>query len=183
MSINTGNLAHRNESLNMDERYETLYDRVHESWSAHDSFDRSTIEMILSLYRAHAVLDTVVSRTLSRWDLSVSTFNILMLLHEEKLGLPLHVLGELLVVSRPNVTRLVASMVDKGLVVRSEGAEDRRVRIARLTPKGHRLAERLLPQHLAAMRELLGGFRRAQRVELRRGLQNLADHIASAEST
>jgi MarR family 2-MHQ and catechol resistance regulon transcriptional repressor len=158
----------------------TPYQRLHDAWEAYEAFDRDAIELILALYRAHSAIDARAARVLAEFDLSVSAFNILMLLSAESDGLGLHRLSELLVVSRPNVTRLVQSLVERGLVARSEDPTDRRVRIARITARGRRLAERLLPVHLDAMRALLGGLSPARKRRLRRLLDDLEAQVRTA---
>jgi MarR family 2-MHQ and catechol resistance regulon transcriptional repressor len=69
----------------------------------------------------------------------------------------MHELGELLLVSRANVTGLVDCLAQRGLVERSQHERDRRVRLVRLTRDGEKLLESVLPAHYARVREMLKG--------------------------
>jgi MarR family transcriptional regulator, 2-MHQ and catechol-resistance regulon repressor len=70
----------------------------------------------------------------------------------------MHELGELLLVSRANVTGLVDCLARRGLVERAPDERDRRVRLVRLTRAGARLLEALLPAHYARVREMFKGM-------------------------
>lgn len=157
------------------------YDRLHEKWAACEAFDPSTVQLLLDLYRTFSAVDNRVTRALAPFDLSVSAFNILMLLTVHPDGVAPHQLSDLLVVSRTNVTRLVQSLVEKGLVARSEDPRDRRARILRITARGRRLAERLLPTHLEAMRALAAAVPEKHRERLSGLLRELRESAAAEE--
>ncbi len=91
------------------------------------------------------------------YGLSKSTLNILMLLrHGPADGMQLHDLGELLLVSRANITGLIDHLEEKGYVKRVVDAGDRRARYARITKKAEALLDRIhpasLPQYKRALR-------------------------------
>ena len=77
----------------------------------------------------------------------------MILAHGEKreAGYPMHVIGELLLASRANITGLVDSLEKKGLVRRQEDPDDRRSKLVRITPQGDRLLKKILPGHLRAV--------------------------------
>jgi len=85
----------------------------------------------------------------------------------------MHELGELLLVSRANVTGLVDCLKRKGLVARVVSSDDRRVRLVRLTKKGERLIEEILPRHYSGVRDALEGMSDRTKADLSRLLTRL----------
>ena len=80
--------------------------------------------------------------------LSRSTFNILVLLrYGPTEGMQLHDLGDMLLVSRANVTGLISHLEEKGYVTREVSEQDRRARYAKVTPKGEELLDKVMPVH------------------------------------
>jgi MarR family 2-MHQ and catechol resistance regulon transcriptional repressor len=67
----------------------------------------------------------------------------------------LHDLGELLLVSRANITGLIDHLEQKELVTRSVDLADRRARFAKITPSGQALLEQLIPAHNETVQLLL----------------------------
>lgn len=68
----------------------------------------------------------------------------------------MHELADSLTLSRGGATRLVARLVDAGLVSRETPEEDRRATYARLTPVGEAKLAEAQPVHLAAVEEFFG---------------------------
>lgn len=64
------------------------------------------------------------------------------------------------------VTKRVDRLVAAGLVSRSVADHDGRVRRVRLTPKGRRLVDRLVEEHLANEERLLASFSELERSRL-----------------
>lgn len=67
----------------------------------------------------------------------------------------MHRLGDLLVVSRANVTGLVDSLERKGLVERKENAQDRRSKLVWITPAGDKKLTGILPDHFLTLRRII----------------------------
>ena len=67
----------------------------------------------------------------------------------------LHDLGELLLVSRSNITGLIDHLEQRKFVTRTVDTADRRARFARITSSGEALLEKLVPAHYQAVRSLL----------------------------
>jgi MarR family 2-MHQ and catechol resistance regulon transcriptional repressor len=105
-------------------------------------------ELILNLAYAHDVLVSDSLRVNSRWNLSLSAMNILMILNlGGSEGYKQQELGSLLLVSRANVTKVIDGMEKRGLVTRSASKEDRRARFIKLTEAGKALVTRIIPVH------------------------------------
>jgi DNA-binding MarR family transcriptional regulator len=74
---------------------------------------------------------------------------------------------------KTRVSRALAQLRRRGLIVRHASTRDRRERLLRLTPSGRRLYARLVPLVLARERTLLACMTRAERRALRAGLAQL----------
>jgi DNA-binding MarR family transcriptional regulator len=91
--------------------------------------------------------DTIwdASRVLfERWDLSPSQFNVLNLLHTTE-GVSQTELSRELIMHRSNITGLVDRLEKRGLVERTEAAEDRRAYRVVLTRSGRKVLNEILP--------------------------------------
>jgi len=86
----------------------------------------------------------------------------------------LYTLGDELCVSRPNVTKLVDGLERDGLVERAPHPSDRRMVLARLTPKGERVAAEALPGRARIAAELWSGLDDARLAQLRDLLADVA---------
>src|SRR5262249_51771822 len=105
-------------------------------------------------------------------------------------GCPLHELSELLLVSRANITGLVDSLEQRGLVSRIPDENDRRVRLASITPAGKQLLEEYLPDHYKMIRRLCSGLSDEEKAalsdlltKLRRNVRGLPETETEEEKT
>jgi DNA-binding MarR family transcriptional regulator len=81
-------------------------------------------------------------------------------------------------VMQPNTVSALQTMVKAGWVTTARGETDRRQTLVRLTPKGRRLMQRLLPEIRAIVRPvLLEGFSDREEAELRRLLNKIGDNV------
>lgn len=151
-------------------------------------YDVSMGELFLSLAMAYDTITSHFGRRLSRYGLSLPSFNLLMVIQSptyRDTGCPMSQIGELLLVSKANVTGLVDSLERKSLVKRTDAAYDRRVKLVRITPKGLALLGKLLPGHLAEVQRVMGGIGRTERLKLRnllRSLQIAVDRALEADN-
>ncbi|OQB15132.1 MAG: DNA-binding transcriptional repressor MarR [Deltaproteobacteria bacterium ADurb.Bin207] len=93
-------------------------------------------QLVLCVMRTAALLERVVARALMPFRLHYAQFNALVLLDREREGLRPSVLGSYLCVSRPNVTKLLARLKDRGLVVEKSDPQDGRAVLAVITEEG-----------------------------------------------
>jgi MarR family transcriptional regulator, 2-MHQ and catechol-resistance regulon repressor len=165
----------RTDAPAVDKRELYYNERLRHS-ASFEEFHRPSVELLLNLIYTYDVVETRISRVLAGHCLSLSGFNILMILNSMKPhGCQLHELGELLIVSRANVTGLVDSLEQKGLVERTADTNDRRVRIARITEEGSEFLKLMLPNYYNEIRGLFCGFSNAEKAtlsELLVGLRN-----------
>jgi DNA-binding MarR family transcriptional regulator len=78
-------------------------------------------------------------------------------------------------------TDVVARLVDKGLVVRSAGATDRRTRKVRLTPAGLEVLEAVRPDIVAGQRHLLSPLSPRRQKQLITALLDLIEAHAHSQ--
>jgi MarR family transcriptional regulator, 2-MHQ and catechol-resistance regulon repressor len=141
----------------VEDRREAFYHEcVRRAGPRYAGFDRPSVEVVLNFLYTYDQLHQTVSRYMAEYGLSKSSLNILMLLrHGSDEGMQLHDLGELLLVSRANITGLMDHLEDKGYVKRLVDPQDRRARHARITPKGEALLDEFMPVHYRNLKGLL----------------------------
>lgn len=115
----------------------------------------AVIPVMFGLLSTHDAAMTLLSRRMARESLTVPGFNVLMILAHGDAEYPMHRLGELLLVSRANVTGLVDSLERKGFVARRENPRDRRGKLVRITASGRDLLARILPDHFRTLKTVL----------------------------
>jgi MarR family 2-MHQ and catechol resistance regulon transcriptional repressor len=150
--------------LNMRERVSVSDSRegyyqegVRRHGQRHREFHWPSMELLFNFVYTYDVIESRLARRLGTYGLSLSAFNVLMILSRSvDEGCALHELSKLLVVSRANVTGLVRCLVEKRLVERVEDERDRRVRIARITANGEKLLGKVLPGYYLMVRKMLG---------------------------
>ena len=146
-------------NTSQDQREIFYRESVRDLGPQYTGFDLLSAETVLNLSHTYDVYHQISSRYLACFGLSRSALNVLFLLrHAGPEGMLLHSLGELLLVSKANVTGLIDHLQDKGFVDRVVGAQDRRERFARLTLKGEAILKELAPLHYQNTTELLKGL-------------------------
>lgn len=106
--------------------------------------DTAARDAYLNLVRAHDKLSAEFTALFREHGLTQAQFNALRILIEgPREGAPCQYIGERLLNRVPDVTRLIDRLVAAGLAQRARSAEDRRVVLVRITPKGRKLCERL----------------------------------------
>ena len=142
-----------------DPREQYYEERLRQSGLAYQNFDMPSAQIALGLLYTSDVLHQIVSRYMAEFGLSKSTLNILAILrHGPPEGMQLHDLGELLLVSRANITGLIDHLEEKELVRRVVDTHDRRARLAHLTKKGEALLDKFMPVHFRNVNALFQGL-------------------------
>lgn len=132
-----------------EDRRESFYhERLRQAGPKYANFDLASTELSLDLIYTCDMFQQATARYLMEFGLSRSSLNVLMLLrHGGPDGMQLHELGELLLVSRANITGVVDHLEEKGYVTREVDASDRRARCARITNKASALLDEFIPVH------------------------------------
>ncbi len=163
-----------------DRREEFYHTRIKESGPQYANFDLPSAEILLSLRYTEDVLDQVCVREMLKFGVSKSSVNVLMLLrHGPTEGMQLHDLGDLLLVSRANITGLVDHLEQKELVTRAVDPSDRRARFARITGEGVKLLNHFMPQHYKRVRDMLAGLSNGEKAQLLELLKKTRSSIAA----
>ncbi|MBV8828687.1 MAG: MarR family transcriptional regulator [Acidobacteriaceae bacterium] len=138
-----------------DVREAYYQDIVRRSGPRYGGFDLLSSLLAIHLIYTCEMYHQATAKYMSDFGLSKSSFNVLMLLKHGPLdGLQLHDLGDLLLVSRANITGLIDHLEQKGYVKRVVDATDRRARYARITRKAELLLDDFLPLHFANVKSL-----------------------------
>jgi MarR family 2-MHQ and catechol resistance regulon transcriptional repressor len=166
-----------------DRRESYYHERVSEAGPRYKGFDLLSTQTMLNLIYTYDVFHQASARYMAHFGLSKSTLNILMLLrHGPAEGMQLHDLGELLLVSRANITGLIDSLLEKGWVERVVDSNDRRVRYARITGKAEALLDEFMPVHYrqvnSLLRDLSGEEKETLAALLKKARRSMTRHIA-----
>jgi MarR family 2-MHQ and catechol resistance regulon transcriptional repressor len=161
-----------------DQRELHYLGRMRQHSERYTEFHWPSVELLINLVYTSDIIQTQLARKLDAHKLSLGAFNALVILSRyAETGCPMHELGELLLVSRANITGLVDCLEQRGLVVRIAAPTDRRVRLVRLTPEGHELLETILPDHYRRVRALLHGVSNKDKAALSKLLTTLRHNV------
>ena len=97
----------------------------------------------LDLLRTADVLTRGAIGVLKAEELSTTQYNVLRILRGSPQGLPCGEIAGRMITRDPDVTRLLDRMEKRALISRSRESRDRRLVLARITPEGLRLVNRL----------------------------------------
>src|SRR5580704_12343016 len=123
----------------------------------------------LTRYAAAGIEDT---------GLGLSDFAVLeVLLH--KGPLPVNTIGPIVDLTPGSISIAVDRLVGKGLVSRVESAEDRRVRIVALTPRGRTLIDSAFRKHSGQMKRVFSELSAEELRTLEAALKKLGKHAAA----
>ncbi|MFL6230713.1 MAG: MarR family winged helix-turn-helix transcriptional regulator [Pyrinomonadaceae bacterium] len=170
--------THSSAKTATDKRESHYLSRMRQHGEEYAEFHRPSVELLVNLIYTCDVIQTHFARRVEAHKLSLGAFNALMILSRfGDEGCPMHELGELLLVSRANVTGLADCLEQRGLVERINAPEDRRVRLVRLTKAGRKLLDTILPGHYARVREMLKGMSNKDKAALSELLTRLRHNM------
>lgn len=137
-------------------------------------FDHSTLQIIAALTNSYHIIQSVMERTLSIYKITPQSMDVLILLYVKRgRGCLLGDIADLLMVSPANITGLVEGLVKKGLASRQEHPDDRRKRLAEITPRGIGLVEDTVPLCARFFQEVFATVMPADKQQLYEGLSQL----------
>lgn len=168
----------------LGDRREAFYDSlVAAEFGPPLSREAIAIRIALDLTFTCDIFHQITACHLASFGLSRSTFNILILLHHgPEEGMQLHELGELLLVSRANVTGLIDHLEHKKLVVRIVDMADRRARFAKITATGSKLVNEISPLHNETVRVLLDDVSTEDKEVLIRLLKKVRNSLSAGSA-
>lgn len=129
--------------------------------------DFDTVNAIVTLKRTATDLENFAAGYCKQADLSPGRMNVLMALNAapEK-AMALSEIGNYLVVTRPNITGLIDSLVADGLVKRVDHPEDRRMILAQLTAPGREFMRKFVPFHHRALNTIMSCMTKQEKRQL-----------------
>lgn len=138
------------------------------------------LRLWIALARCYLTLSREVAARVADYDLTLPQFGVLEALHH--LGpLALGELAEKLLVTGGNVTFVMDRLERDGLVYRDRSADDRRVVLAKLTPEGRRMIQRVFRQNVAFIDGLMEELEPKEQEELRHLLKKLGKSVTPAD--
>ncbi len=141
--------------------------------------DRSSVRVWLRLLSCTMAVEKEIRRRFAAQNMTLPRFDVLAAL-DRVTELTMSALSEALLVSNGNVTQLVRTLVDEGLVELRKLPTDRRTSLVRLTPAGRERFTELARLHQDWIDELLGGLDFTQRERLYVSLGTLKMSIGRA---
>ncbi|MEU4118623.1 MarR family transcriptional regulator [Kitasatospora sp. NPDC028055] len=144
-------------------------DRVVAQWGAErPDLDVSPMEVFGRLKRLYRLVDAELNRTFAEHGLDAPSFDVLATL--KRSGPPYRLtptgLMQSAMVTSGAITQRLDRLEARGLVTRTRSDHDRRSRDVELTPEGHALIDRALPDHIANEHRMLAGLDEARRAAL-----------------
>jgi len=129
----------------------------------------------LDLLRTADILTRSAIEVLKGEDLSSTQYNVLRILRGAPEGLACGEIAGRLITRDPDITRLLDRMEKRSLISRARESRDRRMVLARLTPEGRKLVDRLDEPVQKMHRKLLGHLGKER-------LRALAELLAAART-
>jgi MarR family 2-MHQ and catechol resistance regulon transcriptional repressor len=174
--------------MRQDRREDFYRSRVREAGPQYPNFDLVSAEILLSLRFTEDVLQQACAQLLGQYGLSKSSLNIMLLLrHGPAEGMQLHDLGDLLLVSRANITGLIDHLEQREYVTRAVDPSDRRARFARITLKGIELLDTFMPLHYRNVKSMLASLSDTEKQQLvallKKTRESIAGHAGEIEPT
>lgn len=160
------------------ERLARFYGDVFAQHRNRPGFDPRAVELFLNLIRTGDLIRNVVERRMRRHGVTAPAFGLLMLVSARPEGLPMNEIGERMLVTRANITGLVDTIERRGLVERLAHRTDRRVNLIRITSKGRRKLDEVLPGHFRFISGLLKPVGPSERKAVVRALENVRTALA-----
>ena len=112
-------------------------------------------EVSLSILRTAVLLENIPNKIFKDAGVTHVQYNVLRILRGSPNGLCRSEIGERLIASVPDVTRLLDRMEASGLIVRHRVEKDRRYVLTKITEKGRQLADSLEVPLVQAFEERL----------------------------
>jgi MarR family 2-MHQ and catechol resistance regulon transcriptional repressor len=132
----------------------------------------------LVMMKAMRALTKYATAGIEETGLGLSDFGVLeILLHRGPL--PVNTIGPLVDLTPGSISIAVDRLVAKGLVSRVESADDRRVRIVALTPRGKDLIAAAFRKHSGQMKRVFSELSAEELRTLEAALKKLGKHAAA----
>jgi DNA-binding MarR family transcriptional regulator len=149
---------------------------------AQPGLNREEFAAYSALVAGSTLLQRAIEQNLhEQADITQVQFEILMQLVDAPDGIRMADLADRLIVSRSGLSYQVGQLEKAGLISRERHVEDERGIVARVTPKGAALRNRVLPGHLEIVREaLFDVLEPAELAAISAGLGRVAERLRAS---
>ncbi|MDS1029660.1 MarR family transcriptional regulator [Bacillota bacterium LX-D] len=135
--------------------------------------------LLINFVRTYNMIEFILNKHYQEYGLSETKFNALFLLYKASDGLLLSELGDLMLVTRANITGLMDRLEKDELVQRLYHPNDRRSIIAKITEKGREIIEKIIPRHIKINQELVSNLSEEEKKIANTILEKLYQHLLS----
>lgn len=142
--------------------------------------DRNNLKLVIALSRSYNALFGQVEKRLKTYDLSLSEFGVLELLHH-KGRQPVQQIAEKILVTSGTITYILDKLSQKNLVSREKCSEDGRKYYVDLTKEGKELITDLFPKHERHLEKMFKDIDEVTKANLIENLFKLKDSIEESE--
>ena len=142
----------------------------------------TSADCVQSLQRIEGLLAGRMNNLFRPYGLSTATFNVILVLSRAGGSLSPCDIGEQLSVTRGTVTGLLDSLERQRLVRRTPHPKDRRMLLIELTDEGRNILDRLMPEHVQGMCELLACLSESEKKAFAGVLAKIQDHLHASGS-
>jgi len=146
--------------------------------SVMDKTSRDPVHCWLVLVKAFQAASKYLYAGLAETGIDDTDFRILESLLN-KGPLPVNAIGPKVFLTPGSISTAVDRLVERGLVIRVESPEDRRVRIVSLTPKGERLIAPVFRKHSAEIKRVFADANPKELLVLEATLKKLGKRAAN----
>ena len=143
----------------------------------------TSADCVQSLQRIEGLLAGRMNNLFRPYGLSTATFNVILVLSRAGGSLSPCDIGEQLSVTRGTVTGLLDSLERQRLVRRTPHPKDRRMLLIELTDEGRIILDRLMPEHVQGMCELLACLSESEKKAFAGVLAKIQDHLHASGSS
>ncbi len=161
-------------------------DRLLQDWARErPDLDFQPVAVVTRLARLRRHLDAGLQHVFDRYDLTAADFTVIVSLR--RAGAPYRLAQAELIaqlgLTSGTMSVRVDRLVSRGVVVRNDHPDDRRIQLIQLTAEGLRLFDEIAPAHLANEDRLLSALTATERDQLARLLRVLLESFEDTTGT
>jgi DNA-binding MarR family transcriptional regulator len=116
---------------------------LREQFKKQGPFSSVEQEAMLSILRTSDLIENRLARLLREYELTPSQYNALRIMRGEGKPMPCLEVADRMIQVAPAITRVIDQLVSRGLVLKTQSIEDRRVFLVSLTPPGSVILQKL----------------------------------------
>ncbi len=159
-------------------RYLPKYEAIRQRAARYPELDARALEAFLVLLRVASDVLDALEAYLAKQGTSQGKFTVLMLLNRNpEVGISPSELAERSGVTRATITGLLDGLSREKLIVREDDAGDRRKAVVRLTPRGLKMLNGMLPDYYRQVAELMGCLADGEKANLVELLMKVNDGL------